>query len=319
MGSRRHIERAKDHPEKQVRDEHGHGCADAVVKREKPRGLQLPHDCGPLLFARHAGMKPRDDPHSDRQDKRCVHEADRGTFPPGRAAPDRKCRYVNQREEPAVDEVEAKADDLGAVPVRRKHRAQHVRDVHAREPDALSSRHHRCEDDGAPKAPDEPARPVHGCTGWPAPAASGENVRRARGRRPSRRCWRLSAALIRPMCVNACGKFPSASPVAGSISSANSPTSLPYATRRSKRRRASSAVPPPSARYSAPQKPQTLKAPSPGDSPVRYRYKRPSPAPSCSLIRTAVCFILDDEASANPYQGRRSRLASRSPPSSVAA
>ena len=32
-----------------------------------------------------------------------------------------------------------------------------------------------------------------------------------------------------PTCVNACGKFPSASPDFGSISSANRPTSLAYA------------------------------------------------------------------------------------------
>src|SRR5207244_10888661 len=65
---------------------------------------------------------------------------------------------------------------------------------------------------GSRKSPDQPLQPIHNlrfilCS----PCSISRNV---------------SAALITPKCVNACGKFPSASPVSGSISSAKRPTSL---------------------------------------------------------------------------------------------
>src|SRR5438046_47226 len=56
--------------------------------------------------------------------------------------------------------------------------------------------------------------------------------------------WEIvQAALTSPMWLNACGKFPSSSPVAGSTSSDSSPTSFAYPAALSNVRRACSTSP----------------------------------------------------------------------------
>src|SRR5207249_5804386 len=146
-----------------------------------------------------------------------------------------------------IGEMQKEADKFSAVAVWCENRTQQIRNVHSGQADALAAGQNRCEHDRADEPPEQPAGPVH-------------NFR-------SNSCARFSlsrnesAALIRPRWVNPCGKFPSASPLSGSISSARRSTLLAYPSAASKTSAASERFPL-SARKSASQKLQTAKAPS---------------------------------------------------------
>ena len=90
--------------------------------------------------------------------------------------------------------------------------------------------------------------------------------------------WAMAqAALTSPMWLNACGKLPSRSPVAGSTSSASRPTSLTYRAARSNTWRARATWPETASAWAS-QNVQSRKVPSSPASPsvfdpaaVRYR------------------------------------------------
>ena len=176
-----------------------------------------------------------------------MHEPDRRPEPPRRASPGLERGDVEEREEPSVDDVDEESEELRPISARREHRAEHVREVHPREVEPLARRHDRREHDRRDESPEEPAR-RRSCLRLLELAA--RPTERGSGSSRRSRCSSESAALMSPTCVNACGKLPSASPVAGSISSAKRPTS--FANRRSvsKLARASRALRRPSARYS---------------------------------------------------------------------
>ena len=81
------------------------------------------------------------------------------------------------------------------------------------------------------------------------------------------------------MWVNACGKLPSNSPLAGSYCSLNSPRWFATPPARPRSSSASPSLPMPT-RFSTAQKVQSRKAPSPPPTPSGERYlckKSPSP------------------------------------------
>src|SRR5205814_5416398 len=126
-----------------------------------------------------------------------------------------------EREELSVDQVGEKAEHFGAVAARRQHRAQEVRDAHPRQPQLLRARLQRSEHQRAGETCEQRGGPVH--------ARASGTCRRARSawwRPRSARSRSESAALIKPTWVKAWGKFPSAAPLSGSISSPKRPTSL---------------------------------------------------------------------------------------------
>src|SRR5436305_933635 len=105
-----------------------------------------------------------------------------------------------------------KPDELRAITARRENGAEHVGNIHPSHAATLTPCQNRCQHDRAGEPPQEPAAPVHGF-----PFRLGARPSLAR---------KTSAALIRPRWVKACGKFPSASPVLTSISSAKRSTSF---------------------------------------------------------------------------------------------
>src|SRR5262249_44299780 len=109
------VEAAEHHAEDDVRDDDGDRRGDAVVQREKAGRLELARHGRAVLFARHARVDPGHEAHADGEHEHRVEQADEAAEPEGGAAEHLKGGDVEQREEPAVDEVDAEADDLGAI------------------------------------------------------------------------------------------------------------------------------------------------------------------------------------------------------------
>ena len=89
--------------------------------------------------------------------------------------------------------------------------------------------------------------------------ANGQKFARGRGVASSA-CAIAQAALTRPMWLKACGKLPSRSPVAGSTSSASSPTSLTKRAARSKTARARATWPASGQRLGQPERAEQERA-----------------------------------------------------------
>jgi hypothetical protein len=89
----------------------------------------------------------------DGEDEQAVDQAEEHPEPPGEPVRGVKAGHVDDRERPPVQEVQRRPVDLGPIAVGREHRAEHVRDVHAREPHALAARHHRRQHGGRGEAP----------------------------------------------------------------------------------------------------------------------------------------------------------------------
>src|SRR6266513_3942525 len=119
---------------------------------------------------------------------------------------------IDERKNPAIGEMEKEANKFCSVAAGSKNRPQQIGDIHPCHTESLACRKNGSEYHGSRKPPDQPLQPVHDVRLMLFP--------------PSSMSRNVSAALITPRCVNACGKFPSASPVSGSISSAKRPTSL---------------------------------------------------------------------------------------------
>src|ERR1041384_3301869 len=192
-----------------------------------------------------------------------MHQPNDSPAPPSCRSQSLEQQYVDKREHPSQGHVHEEAIELCFVAVRRKNRSQHIRQVHARQAQSLRSRTGRGQHNRRCKSPDEPTVPIHAFTSLVCDFTSAP-VRVAGCSLPRSFSSSVSAALMSPTCVNACGKLPSAAPVPGSVSSANNPRSLPYFSSVSNCSCASSSVPPPSARYSTSQKPQMPNAPSCG-------------------------------------------------------
>src|SRR5918994_1830239 len=152
-----------------------------------------------------------------------MHQANGSSQPPGCPAPALEGCGVDAGEDPAVQEVDSEAYQLRPIPVRREHSPQHEGEIHAAEAESLATGHQGRQDHRAYKPPKRDAALVHVRS---SVRISFDGRSAVAGTLPSRYSSSVSAALIRPMCVNACGKFPSAAPVSGSTSSANRPTSF---------------------------------------------------------------------------------------------
>src|SRR5215208_2390403 len=133
---------------------------------------------------------------------------------------------VSQREDPAVQQVDQKSDQLGSVTVGSEDRAQDVGKIDASEAETLTARQHRRQGQRGHPAPEQPIAPVHTRTCCTCEPSRRSGRCRGIGDSPSNRRASEMAALISPTWVKAWGKLPSAAPVPGSISSAKSPTSL---------------------------------------------------------------------------------------------
>src|SRR5437016_4557305 len=108
--------------------------------------------------------------------------------------------------------MQKEADEFCLVAAWSKNCPEQIRDIHSCYAESLACRKNGSEYHGSRKPPDQPLQPIHNLRfSLCSPCSISRNV---------------SAALITPRWVNACGKFPSASPVSGSISSAKRPTSL---------------------------------------------------------------------------------------------
>src|SRR6266581_8029519 len=137
--------------------------------------------------------------------------------PPVRHAPGLECEHINNGKYPSIDQVDKKAIQLGFVAIGRHHCAQQVGKVHAGELQSLRARLHSGEQHRTDESPQKPVLPVHLATSCAVCTAAS---RCGSWRLPSTLSCKDRAAPIRPMWVNPWGKFPSASPEAGSISSA---------------------------------------------------------------------------------------------------
>src|SRR5439155_14932410 len=104
------------------------------------------------------------------------------------------------------------SDEFCFVSARRENGSEQIRDVHSGEAQALAARQNGRKHNRARKAPPQPATPIYDHLATSPLLFSILYMERA--------------ALIRPRCVNAWGKLPSASPFSGSISSANRSTSF---------------------------------------------------------------------------------------------
>jgi hypothetical protein len=124
-----------------------------------------------------------------------------GAMPPRRAAPTFEGRGVHKREQPSVEQVDAEPHQLRPVAIRRKHRAEHVRQAHAGDAQTLSARHNACQHQGPDEAPLESSAPVHTGLTRDQPTDSA----RAPPRQPHP-VRRVSRQPMSPTCVNACGK-----------------------------------------------------------------------------------------------------------------
>src|SRR6266568_2536667 len=244
---------AEDRAEYGVRKHDARGRLKPVMESQEPGRLEPPDLGRARARSSHARVEPWERRQRNRNHESAVDHADRRPKSGGSVAGRTKDPEVDEREDPAVHEVERYPEHLRAVAVRSQHRPEQVRQVHPGEPEPLRSSQDRREEHGRPETPREPAFEGHARASVPRPAFSSARARSASA----------SAAEMSPTCVNACGKLPSASPVAGSISSANSPTS--FARERSAviQDSASARVPPPRARNSTAQNEQIPKAPSP--------------------------------------------------------
>jgi hypothetical protein len=144
-----------------VRDQHGDRRARAVVQGQKTGRLELARHGRAAQLARHARMDARQDGEDDGGDERPVQDPEHRPEPPREQVRAVEPGDVDDRERPPVQEVEDGAVDLRPVPIRREHRPEHVRDVHARDPEALAPRHQRRQQRGGGETPDQPARPAH--------------------------------------------------------------------------------------------------------------------------------------------------------------
>jgi len=190
------VEAAQHRAERDVRDQDRNRRAHAVVQRQEAGRLELARDGRAAQLAGHAGVDPGHDGQDDRGDERAVQQPEHGAEPPGEEVRAVKPGDVDDRERPAVQEVEEGAVDLGAVAVGREHRAEHVGNVHARDPEPLAARHQGGQHGGGREPPHQPAQPVHDGTAAVAAAAD-------RSSPPTMRSWRrrasiASAALISP-------------------------------------------------------------------------------------------------------------------------
>src|SRR5262245_19135701 len=196
-------------------------------------------------------VEARQDGHADRQDEDRVDEPEAGADPPGAPADPFEKHRVHEREDQPVQEMHGRPGDHRAVARGREDAADEKRDADSREPESLPRLHDRGQHDRRGEPREKDARQVHGVLA----AAHSASV---------------SAALMSPTWLNACGKLPRSTPVSGSISSESSPTSFECPSIRSNRSTASPSRPD-SASASTSQKPQIVKVPSPGGSPSSAR------------------------------------------------
>src|SRR5579859_6730222 len=155
------IERAQNCAKDRMRDHDREGRLHSIVQRQKARRLQHVLRLGSMLFTGHARMNTGQQAHPDHQNKRGVHQSDHCSAPPPRFAQGLEEQNVEQGEGPAQGHVHAKTVEFGLVAIGSEDGAQHVRQVHPREPHALRGGAHGCQHDRRGKAPDEPAMPVH--------------------------------------------------------------------------------------------------------------------------------------------------------------
>src|SRR4051812_4557468 len=234
-------------------DHEGWRCR-TIVEAERSRRLQASGGDGARVLACHARMEARHERQHHGEHDDGVTGAEEDSVPdPGAQALEES--DVEERKKLPIQEMGEEPDQLRFLARGREDGTEEVRDAHAGEPGLLASGLDGSEDHGRDEAREKTARERH----RDPPAASTGSA--CEGRFPLRRSSRVSAAFTSPRCVKPCGKFPSGSPVAGSISSAYRPTSFAYPSAPSNIAEASSRLPPPSARYSAAQNVQMPKAP----------------------------------------------------------
>lgn len=155
------IKRSQDCAERDMGQDDRDRRANPIMHRQKARRLQLADDRRAVLLVRHARVQCGQERHAHSQHKRSVNKTHRGPQPPRGHPPGMESRDIQERKNPAVDEVEDDPDQLGPVPVRREHRPEQVRDVHPRHSQPLAPRQDRGQDDRAHKAPQEVRKEVH--------------------------------------------------------------------------------------------------------------------------------------------------------------
>src|SRR6266550_2241809 len=96
------------------------GSADAVVQPEEARRLQLAHYSWSVLFVSHPRMQRRQHRKRHRENKNTMDEPDSSAEPPGCHLQCLKGCNVNEREDPAVYEMQKEADELRLVPAGRE-------------------------------------------------------------------------------------------------------------------------------------------------------------------------------------------------------
>ena len=190
------VEAAQHRAERDVRDQYRDRRAHAVVQRQEAGRFELARDRRAAQLAGHARVDARQYGQQDRGNERAVQQPEHRAEPPGEEVRAVKPGDVHDRERPTVQEVEEGAVDLGAVAVGREHRAEHVGNVHARDPEPLAARHQGGQHGGGREPPHQPAQPVHDGTAAVAAAADLSSPPASSSSR--RRASIASAALISP-------------------------------------------------------------------------------------------------------------------------
>jgi hypothetical protein len=76
-------------------------------------------------------VQRRENWQQHRQDEDRLDDPDEGAEPPRRFAQSLKCRDVNKRENPAVHEMQQKANEFRFVSARCEHSSEQIRNVHS--------------------------------------------------------------------------------------------------------------------------------------------------------------------------------------------
>src|SRR4051812_19803307 len=80
---RESIEEPQQHTEDEVGEQDRYRRLDAIVEREEPGWLELPHHRGAMLLAGHSWVESRQEPHPGGEHEGAMDEADRSAAPPG--------------------------------------------------------------------------------------------------------------------------------------------------------------------------------------------------------------------------------------------
>src|SRR6266699_2190808 len=161
------IKAAQDCAKNRVRKENRNRRANTIMQTEEAGRFELAHNGWSVLFVGHARMQCRQNRQRHREHKNAVDDYDTSAKPPSRPMQQLKRDDVDERENPAVREMQKEADEFSAVPVRSEDRAEQIRNVHSGKTEALAAVQKGFEHDRAGKSPQQPTAPVH-CSTLPA-------------------------------------------------------------------------------------------------------------------------------------------------------